>query len=640
MMVVLSRSFSGFIILFSLANVLLAQDTLQLKDLVIIGHRLQNFNTGHHVEKFDSTLTENQEHINLADFLSRHSTVFIRNYGPGTLATSSVRGAGASHTAVLWNGFNLQSPMNGQLDFALLPMSLVDNVELQKGGSGALFGSGAVGGIIHMNNSPQFNSGLKVRKRFSAGSFGNYQQGVNTSYGSDKYYGAIKLFYHHAENDFPYKNITVFGSPEVRQRNNGLKQYGLLAQNHLKLNRHNNLHFHFWYQNNFREIPPPMTAGATTANQHDEFYRITSEWQRVAEKYELFVRSAYFNNNLVFNEPNIGHQSRSFSQSLITETEARWYLSQNFHVNSGLNYTFHYATSGGYGSSAAEQIRLAGFTSLKFLNKLQTFKGTLNIRQEFVEGRPVPVIPSLGIEYLVLRNYTINGNISRTYRIPTFNDLFWKSAGARGNPALKEESGVTGEAGVTYHATMQGQTFYYSTKVYANLIDNWINWEQVEGIWMPRNIMQVMARGIETSAGYEKQVYRTTLRSRVNYSFTQSTVMASSQQSNIGTQLMYVPYHTGNARFEVLYRSLGVAFNQSYTGSRFTNTDNTRSLPHFTLANIQLHVNVPVESYEMRLSGEIHNFFNTSYQVIPFQAMPGRNYQLTINFSYNKSKLK
>ena len=101
-------------------------------------------------------------HVRSSRAARNESPIFIKSYGLGSLATTSFRGGSASHTAILWNGFNLGSPMNGQLDLSLVPVSLANNVSIQYGGAGALWGSGAVGGAILLNSEPEFDQGLTV----------------------------------------------------------------------------------------------------------------------------------------------------------------------------------------------------------------------------------------------------------------------------------------------------------------------------------------------------------------------------------------------------------------------------------------------------------------------------------------------
>ena len=65
--------------------------------------------------KLDTLVLQSKSTSSLSDLLIQHSPVFIKTYGPGGVSTASFRGTTASHTLVLWNGFQLNAPTLGQL---------------------------------------------------------------------------------------------------------------------------------------------------------------------------------------------------------------------------------------------------------------------------------------------------------------------------------------------------------------------------------------------------------------------------------------------------------------------------------------------------------------------------------------------
>src|SRR4051812_12993113 len=95
--------------------------SFHLKEVIVTSNRLVNFSAGTKVNDIDSLALAQHNSTNLADLLADESPVFIKSYGLGSLATTSFRGGSANHTAILWNGFNINSPMNGQLDLSLVP---------------------------------------------------------------------------------------------------------------------------------------------------------------------------------------------------------------------------------------------------------------------------------------------------------------------------------------------------------------------------------------------------------------------------------------------------------------------------------------------------------------------------------------
>ena len=89
----------------------------------------------------------------MAEVLQENTPIYIRNYGSGGLATASFRGSNAYHTPVIWNGINIQNPMNGQIDFSAIPVFLSDEISLQYGGNGGVWGSGAMAGLLFINSA-------------------------------------------------------------------------------------------------------------------------------------------------------------------------------------------------------------------------------------------------------------------------------------------------------------------------------------------------------------------------------------------------------------------------------------------------------------------------------------------------------
>jgi iron complex outermembrane receptor protein len=261
----------------------------QLPIVEVSSSRLSNFSSGNKIQTFDSTLLNRYSTGNLADLLANESQVFIKSYGLGSLATTSFRGGSANHTAILWNGFNLNSPMNGQLDLSLIPNSFINNINILYGGTSALWGSGAVGGTILLNNEVKFDKGLSVTAGSTFGSFLNYGQNLQIEFSAPKWVSSIKLISSTAKNDFEYFNNQLEGSPKIRQSNADLKEYGLLAENYFRLNEKQKINVRFWYQYNDRNIPPTMLQTVNKTNQKDENYRVTSEWQRVSDKITLPV---------------------------------------------------------------------------------------------------------------------------------------------------------------------------------------------------------------------------------------------------------------------------------------------------------------------------------------------------------------
>ena len=136
---------------------------------------------------------------NLADLLAAETSVFIKSYGQGSLATSSFRGGSAAHTAVLWNGIPINSPTTGQVDFSLIPVNFFNNSRIDFGGGSSLWGSGAIGGVVQLERKAEYNQDLQLNVSTQIGSFEQFGNQVNLSFGKKKYAGFAGIAYRNAK---------------------------------------------------------------------------------------------------------------------------------------------------------------------------------------------------------------------------------------------------------------------------------------------------------------------------------------------------------------------------------------------------------------------------------------------------------
>jgi iron complex outermembrane receptor protein len=124
----------------------------KLPEVDIIHTKQLQLGNSKKIISIDSLTLARYNTSSLADLLSSQSTLHIKSYGNANIATTSMRGGNANHTALLWNGLNIQNAMLGQTDLSIIPTLFFDNVSLEYGGGSAMWGSGAIGGSIHLQN--------------------------------------------------------------------------------------------------------------------------------------------------------------------------------------------------------------------------------------------------------------------------------------------------------------------------------------------------------------------------------------------------------------------------------------------------------------------------------------------------------
>ncbi|MFA6259853.1 MAG: TonB-dependent receptor [Bacteroidia bacterium] len=599
---------------------LMAQVSDTLQEVQIISERFRQFNTGQKSTLIDSITLQSTGNNLLPDLLQDGSPVFVKNYGPGNIATPSFRGTNAEHTAVLWNGFNLQSPMLGLVDLSIISAGIADEIEIRFGGNGALYGSGVIGGAIHLNSGPRFGSGTHASLGFSLGSFGNYSQQLRVEYGGTKSFTRLHAFNQTIENNFPFRNPYLAGNPEQNQIHALTRQQSFLAEQYFQPASNHVLNLRYWYVHAMREVPPTLSVPSSNATQEDRSIRTSAEWKWHRKRHTWMMRSALFAADLNYIDLPKQIQSISKVYTSISEIEYVRYLTSKWILSLGLNQTYNTTKTSIY--SFKENFRFAQFASLRWTNRKVSLTSVFSIRTERMDDRWIPVQPSWGWNWNITPTVRLFSSLSRSYRVPTFNERYWVPGG---NRSLQPESGWGQELSAAYRKQYVSFKWEAVATAFNRQIEGWIAWTpDSQAIWSPLNIDRVWNRGVEASVEATFVLgLSLTLKTVAGTNFIRSTF---SDQ----TQLPYIPRNT---QFYTLVLSNTYAylrFNHSYTGMRFITNDNLQALDDYMLGNIKTGVCIPLWKRACELTFTCNNIFGTVYTVMPDRPMPLRNYAVGI----------
>jgi len=599
--------------------------TLQFQTVEINAPRQQSFKTGiknTNLDAFQKLANATQD---LATTLTLNTPIFIKNYGPGRLATTAIRGASAAQTAVIWNGFNLNSPMLGQTDFSLIPTFFMDEIGVQYGSNSTAWGSGAIGGSIILANKNQFDQGWQGEWSSSSGSFDNFFNGLGVGYSTTSFSSTTKVFYQSGQNDFP-----IFNGRTDRLPHSEINKWGVLQKNGFKLKENQQIDLNVWYQTTNRNLPPNLVQRRSVAEQEDESLRTTLNWKYIGQQSILQIRSGLFYDRLFFQDEVASIDARSRTWTTSNEIEWTKTLSKNHSINIGGNYVFLKAKSTGYDQLDPTQNRVAIFAMYRWKNTNEKWTTQLSLRQEWVDGVATPFIPALGFSGQLYDNLSLNGNISKSYRVPTFNDLFWQS---QGNQSLLSEDGWNQELGLIYTINKYWEL---ETTAYNRTIDNWILWQPENGVWRPNNLLKVWSRGVENKLIWQKKINKWLLNFSMQYELTFSTNRkgVNENDASVDKQLIYVPKHQWNASLQANWRDWTFSVYHLYTGKVFTLSDNSDFLPAYHLDHFAVFKKIKIRKVRGDVFGKVNNIFGVNYQVIAQFPMPLQNYELgwKINF--------
>lgn len=629
---------------FYLALPVLAQtDSLwnkDLKEITVVAERAELYNTGGRTDKPDSLLQNVFKSSTLAGLLDASNGIVIRSYGPGILASSSLRGGNAQQTALTWNGMSINSPVNGLTDFNLVPSFLFDGMSVLPGLAGSLQGSGAISGGINLNTVPSKQKGFSLEWLQTMASFGTYTGGLKLFYTGNKWSHATKGFFSKTNNNYPFSNYAVAGNPKQNLTNAEGVNYAVLHETAYETPKAGKLKFSYWGTFANRQIPPTMVMESSNALQVDNIHKTMFQWDKAFKKMSVKFHSVLQNDYLKYAEPEIEINSVSKSYFITNDAEFRFKLIKNSTTSAGVVQSFAKAKVNNISTNdtsilnQSQRSQVAFWAShFQMFPKIRT-QVSLGIREEIVDNKPLPIIPSLGFKTKLHKNLDIYGQANRVYRIPTLNDLHWFPGG---NPELKPESGWGFELTTDFHKKNRKVDFTTSLTGYSRLITNWIQWQPVNStLWSPVNIGKVNSLGLEFRSSFKlvisKKMYN---KLGLTFDYTKSE-NADAGNPNFHKQLLYVPFYKSSGFIGFGFNKTLLLVSGVWVGKRFVSTDNLDSITAYGLLNMAINQTLTIKKASMNLFVRVNNILDNRYEAIVWRPMPGINYEFGVIVCLNR----
>jgi vitamin B12 transporter len=634
---------TGLLLLWLLPHLALSQtDTTaaRLREVQIFGQKVQEYAAGSRVVTIDTFFLQLHNSANLGDILQARTPLYLKNYGPGQLASVSFRGTAARHTALLWHGLNINLPTLGQTDFSLIPVTANSQIALQHGGASANYGTAAIGGAILLSSSPLHGQQFRASVQQDVGAYGHAFTNVGATYSHGKMAGATGLYRSQAENDFPFRNVTRFGTPLEQQQNAAFRQYGFTQDLHYRLNDRTQLSVRGWYTDNDAQVQPSMGSAHANARRANQSLRLMTELDTDTRTGNLSVKTAWFKDRMQYRTDNIA--SDTDVDTYQTQVEYTVAVQEKLRLKAGAEGQHFRAEVDGYGRPVQEN-RASGFMLLRY-DPLPVLDISLNVRQGLVQGYNPPLTPTLGLNLRLhdtrSSTLTAKGNLARSYRVPTLNERFWTT----GNPNLLPENGRQIEAGLVHDYRSTRTRLNSEVNMYRMWVDNWVVWEPggLSGGWSPRNLQQVQVKGVEFSSDLQYHLGQLRLGVGARYSYTRSEQRKNyggSDDGTLGRQLVYVPLHNASLFSDLSKGPWQFSANLTFSGYRYTRANNLDWLPPFGLVQVMGGREFRIKASRLQVVGKVHNLTNTVYQTMQYYAMPPRNYSLSFRYFFSKSFL-
>lgn len=581
--------------------------------------------------------TNYQYTLNTTSGVLRGDGIYLKAYNEGGLVTAGSRGYGSTHTKVFWNGFLLNSPLNGAIDLQLQGLDpLATDVLFNKSNSpveGSI--SGAGGSVWISDRIPKGDN--RVRLALSAGSFSTYKSALSYTMHRGRFSNHLLLSLLSSSNDYKYHSVTDFRRPLVRLENADVLLYSVNNSSTWMLSS-SRLDFRFNFSKADRGIPPPITSSGPIAFQKDGSIKAGLAWSTELNSHSELSFNAGYMRDVLFYYPERTASSRFEYYVTSVPVSGRWNYNRWGHqLNIHLNSTSYHVSSTeviapdelqSYGTIALDRDN-AGFLQYGFSVQEMALKtGLLHPSYRLYVGTSI------------LDGLKWNLSFASTKQVPTLNDRYWPLSG---NPDLKVETNRSIELGLNYAENIDNKHLIKtSLSLYNGIVDDWIAWTQVSGdFWRPFNVQKVRSRGLDFHGEYQWNV-TSRLKFEASYNLSISNPIVLKKYSGSlaldGKRLIYSPEYQHAGRLALGLGNHLVRITPRYTSSRFTTADNLSEykLAPFTIVDFEYNYRFKIGKSEYTAVGKINNIFNEYYEMIAYRPMAGRYFEVGMGACFGK----
>ncbi len=579
--------------------------------------------------------------VQVSDVLTLSPGIQVKDYGGlGGIKTVSIRGTSAEQALVLIDGMKINSVRNGYSDLSIIPVSLINNVEVIRGGASAIFGGNAIGGVINLRTDitggkPQ--TGVMI----GYGSFNEQRAVLQTSYPLKKFGLEIDLDYLSSDGNYPFTANQFGVETQLYRQNADFKNISLAAAAGVNLSG--------WKINSRALIRQTSrgTPGPVLQNN------IGSSESRLRENESIFILSSlkefkssslYLGllgkiSKMDYTDPSL---PENVQKSKFDENEARLLLKYSKDMDI-LNLWLSLETGSDVleGTMLQPEVgnkvsRQAAAASLLFDSYEVDIDSGIGL--QFTGGARIDIISDAGNAVSPLAGFIIDpknlpvkfrGQYSYNFRPPGFNEMYYYNYGT---DDLKPERSHSFNLGCNWSPfgfiALEPELFLIATR------DQIISVPKSPVSWSAENMGRVLTRGFELniiSAFAEDMI-------KVRFSYTRQLATDESPQSlTKGKEIVYVPRELigGDAIFKPgkSYKA-GLVYN--YSSYRYASQDNSpeSAIPSYFILNCFLSWKIKTPPFEMETRFDCINLFDVNYQVIKNYPMPGRSFRGSISFNF------
>ena len=434
------------------------------------------------ISTLESATLEQSPIASLPNLLKKEAALNVAQLGGyGQQSSIFMRGTSSSHTLVLRDGMRLNTALSSSASLPFIDTTDLKQIEILKGPASVLYGTDAIGGVIHMISKTPKQTGAFITAEM--GENQTYKSLIGADFSENGVYAQVRAQRLETDGksvlDNENKNYAFDQAGFSTKLGIDKEQYGLsIDYNHNKGTSDYN------------------AGNLTSQDFENEIVNLRGRIH-LNPKLELNARLSQFDDQLLQNAVNyLGQLDYSYSTTQEAEVYAKFNLNDQHHFLVGSTHSKQDGDVLSYSVAYQGDVSSQGYyTQHQYQSeKLNT---QIGIRIEDNEKYGSHTVGQAAVRYALSPRLSVYTNIGSAFRSPNLNELY---SGESANPHLKAEESLSYEIGLD-HALTQHSSL--SISAYQNEVDHMI--QKVDG--KLDNIDEATLRGGELTWNWKKDAW-------------------------------------------------------------------------------------------------------------------------------------
>jgi vitamin B12 transporter len=537
----------------------------------------------------------------------------VNNGGAGKVTSLFMRGTNSDHVLVLIDGIKINTATDGAAPLSMLPLEMVERIEVVRGPRTSLYGSDAIGGVIQIfTKRSRSGEPAKPTITVKAGSHNTKGISAGISGSGEKGWYSVNLKRETTDgyNACTGSSTAFAGCFTEELDKDGYENTSASLNVGYQITDNTSIAAHYLRSDNSVEFDgaPPFAPNEEEALSQTYGLKITTDLSDRADIMFSAGHNTY--KDSYTNSVDTAFFSRFDTSRNTFSLQSNIDLAEDHLLTLGLDYLNDKVDTTSYNIPSRNNKGVFA----EYQGKIAHHSVNFGLRNDDNEQFGNKLTGNIGISHPVNDAIDLTASYGTAFKAPSFNELYFPFYGSSD---LKPEESGTVEIGLRGRHSWGN----WSSSIYRTRTDNLIVYDA--SLFRANNIAKAEIKGFE--AMINTQLNGWDLSADLTLLDTENKTTGG----NHGNKLARRPDRSLRLNIDKDFGKFTMGSSIIGESSRFDNASNTLKIGGYGTVDLRASYQI---TKNLSLQAKVGNVFDKHYETAAYYPQDGRNYMLTLSY--------